>query len=389
MADAGGATAAAAEVTAGDLDLLAALDVKEGEDEGEGKGEGEGAEAAAAEKATAEAAAAEKVAADTAAAEKKAADAGAEDDDKPWFEESITDEALRKIAGEFETQDSLVETINGLQKALGIEPVKDWRKGIEDEKVREHASRFSSPADAVKNHLELRQRLSSALIPPAKGASKEDREVFASRLSKMLGVPEKPEGYEFPAPAEGVELTDNEKQSRTDWASFFHQIHLPKPMASAILGRFAEESASGEAAVKESDARRVEASTAQLEGEWGDDYEINRTAAARASKELFGDEFDNVMQAKLSDDSLLMDNTFMLRALARIGREMNEGSMDVMTDSEKETIDDQVIDMRKRAAEAKNEGNTRLANKLFGQEQELLAKVVGKTPIVGAGSRTA
>ena len=204
----------------------------------------------------------------------------------------------------------------------------------------------------------------------------------------MLGVPEKPEDYEFPAPAEGVQLTENEKTSRDNWAGFFHQIHLPKPMASAILGRFAEETATGEAAVIEADTRFSEASTTKLEAEWGDDYDVNRTAAARAGRELFGDEFDNVMQAKLSDDRLLMDSTFMLRALSRIGREMNEGSMDVMTDSEKETIDDQVKDVRKRAAEAKDEGNTRLANKLFSQEQELLSKVVGKGPIVGAGSRT-
>ena len=71
----------------------------------------------------------------------------------------------------------------------------------------------------------------------------------------------------------------------------------------------------------------------------------------------------------------------MLRALSRIGREMTEGSMDIMTDAEKETIDDQVTDMRKRAAEAKESGDTRLANKLFQKEQELLAKVVGKSSL--------
>ncbi|KKM16826.1 hypothetical protein LCGC14_1681860, partial [marine sediment metagenome] len=39
--------------------------------------------------------------------------------------------------------------------------------------------------------------------------------------------------------------------------------------------------------------------------------------------------------------------------------------------------------------DAKDEGNTRLANKLFKEEQELLSKVVGKKPIVGGGGRTA
>ena len=380
MADAGSVES----VSADDLDLLSALDVGEGKEDtggdkgGGDKGGGKGDKTNGADD-NADAAAKE------AAAAKEKADAG--DEEPKWFEKTITDESHRKIAGEFETQDALMETIGGLQKALGVEPVKDWKKDIEDKQLREHADRFMSPADVVKHHFELRQKLSAALIPPSKGASKEDREVFAARLSKMLGVPEKPEDYEFPAPAEGVQLTDAEKTSRTNWAGFFHQIHLPKPMADAILNRFAEEHKTGTEAVQESDDRFAEESTAKLEAEWGDDYDVNRTAASRASRELFGDEFDNVMKAELSNGHLLMDTTFMLRALARIGREMNEGSMDVLTEDERETIDDQVKDVRKRANDAKEEGNTRLANKLFKQEQELLTKVVGKTPIVGGGGR--
>ena len=373
-------------VSADDLDLLSALDAGESGkdidgDKGDGKDKSDEANGADGD------IAAESKEADTGDVDGK----GAKDEDKEskWFEDGIADLKLRKFASEFETQDALIETMSGLQKALGVESVKDWKKGIEDEKLREHADRFLSPADVVKHHLELRQKLSSALIPPSKGASKEDKAVFAARLSKVLGVPEKPEDYDFPTPIEGTELTDAEKQSRVNWAGFFHQIHLPKPMASAILNRFAEEHAEGEKAITEADDRFAEESTAKLEGEWGDEYDINRTTALRAGKELFGDDFDSVMQAALSNGHLLMDSTFMLRALARVGREMNEGSMDIMTDAEKETIDDQIQDVRKRAADAKDEGNARLANKLFAQEQELLSKVVGKTPIVGSGGRTA
>lgn len=382
MADAGSADA----VTSEDLDLLSALDVDESKDDASGdKGGGKGDKKTNGADGDADAKGKE---ADADDADGKGK--GDSDEDPKWFEDGIADLKLRKFASGFETQDALMETIGGLQKALGVESVKDWRKGIEDEQLREHASRFTSPADVVKHHLELRQKLSLALIPPGKGANKEDKEVFASRLSKMLGVPEKPEDYEFPAPEKGVELTDDQKKSRANWAGFFHQIHLPKPMASAILNRFAEESTAGEIAIKESDDRFAEESTAKLEAEWGDDYEINRTVASRAGRELFGDEFDSVvMKVELSNGHLLMDSTFMLRALARIGREMSEGSMDVMTENERETIDDQVKDARKRAAEAKDEGNTRLANKFFKQEQELLTRVVGKKPIVGGGGRTA
>ena len=388
MANAEGVESSAAEVTGEDLDLLSALDVGEGKgdtsgDKESGKGDktnGAGGDITAKGKEVGTDDVGDK-------GDKDDKDEGAGDKEPKWFEETITDKSLRKLAGEFETQDALMEAVGGLQKALGVEPIKDWKKGIEDEKLREHAGRFTSPADVVKRHFELRQKLSSALIPPGKSASKEDKEVFASRLSKMLGVPEKPEDYEFPAPAEGVQLTDDEKKSRGEWAGFFHQIHLPKPMADAILGRFAEETTAGKVAIEQADTRFADESTAKLEAEWGDDYDVNRTAASRAGRELFGDEFDSVMQAELSNGRLLMDSTFMLRALLRIGREMSEGSMDVLTENERETIDDQVKDLRKRANEAKESGDTRLANKIFKQEQELLTKVVGKTPIVGAGGR--
>ena len=238
MADAGSVKSSTAEVTADDLDLISALDVGEGEEDtggdkgGGDKGGGKGDKTNGAD--------------DSTAATKKEADADGADgadgkgkkasaEDPKWFEDGIADLKLRKFASGFETQDALMETIGGLQKALGVEPVKDWRKAIEDKQLREHADRFASPADVVKHHLELRQKLSAALIPPGKGASKEDREVFASRLSKMLGVPETPEGYEFPAPAEGVQLTDAEKTSRTNWAGFFHQIHLPALDAAVRL----------------------------------------------------------------------------------------------------------------------------------------------------------
>jgi len=348
------------EITSEDIDLISSLDVG---DAGDGKA-ADGSEAAA--------------------SEGKSSDKdGAEDSE--WFS-AIEDESLRNIAVSFDNRDDLLSAITNIQKSLGVESMEDWRQSISDEKLREYADRtFSSPVDAVKGHFELRQKLSSALVPPGKDASKEDREAFAGRLSKMLGVPEKPEDYSFPAPLEGTELTDAEKASQEGWAKFFHEHHLPKSMADAIITRFVEESEAGNVALQKADDRFAEATEAELKGEWGDDYETNRTLASRAAKELFGNDLEDVMQAKMSDNRLLMDSPFMLRGLARIGREMSEGSMEILTENERETLDDQVKDLRKRADEAKNKGETRLANKLFQEEQALLSKLVGNRPIIGDG----
>lgn len=283
----------------------------------------------------------------------------------------------------------MLDQLGALQKALGIEPIKDWREGITDKALQEHARRFNSPVDLVKGNVDLRNKLSTALVFPGKGATKEEKTAFAGKLSKMLGVPEKPEDYSFPAMPDGAEAPEDVKAAEVEWGKFFHSIHLPKSQADAILAKFAEETATGQQSLADEDERFAEKATDELKSEWGDDWDVNRRAADTAARELFGEDLVHVMSAEMGNGRLLMDSPFMLRALSRIGREMSEGSMDVLTDSEKETVDDQVKDLRKRAAEAKESGNTREANRLFKQEQEALAKLVGKTPIVGAGDRTA
>lgn len=389
----------AAEVTVDDLNLLDALNVEEGGGEEEGKGGGDEAaakaeadKAAADEAAKAEADAKAKADEEDAAAAKAKSEEkgkGDEEDDAKWYQENITDDNLVKFADQFESRDALLETVANIQKALGIEPTKDWLQSIGDEKLRDHAARFTSPTDMAKAHLDLRTQLSQALVFPGKNASKEDREAFAGKLAKMLGVPKTPEGYEFPAPEKGVEVTEADKLAQTSWAKFFHEIHLPKKHADAILARFAEETKEGEAALAKEDERFAEKTEAELQREWGDQYDTNKTLAMRAGQELFGESFEDIMAAEMANGRMLMDSAFMLRGLAKIGREMSEGNVDVMTDQERETIDDQIKDVRQRAADAQSKGDTRLANKLFAQEQELLKKVVGNKPIVGAQSRTA
>ncbi len=386
-----------------DPNLMDALDVQgdEGDDADGDAGGDAGREDDAAAKAAAAAAAAKtadekaaqaKAEADKAKAAKAksaATKAKAKAQEEPkWFEADIQDATLRAYAEAFDSRDALVETLTAFQDALGLKPADDWRASIEDEKLREHANRFQSPADAVQKHFELRQKLSTALIPPGKKAPKAEQEAFATRLAKALGVPEKPEDYEFPEPPKGTELTEDQTASRENWAQFFHDIHLPKTQASAILKKFTEETEAGEAALREADKKNADVTTAQLKSEWGNDFDSNTALASRAGRELFGDDYDSVLGATLENGSLLMDTPFMLRMLARIGREMSEGSMDVLTAGEKETINDQIEDLRSRSAEAMNEGKTRLANELYQQEQALLNKISGRQPIVGDSGRS-
>src|SRR3546814_9862421 len=83
--------------------------------------------------------------------------------------------------------------------------------------MKKHAERFNSPEDLVKGHMELRQKLSKAVVPPGRDA---DEEAVAA-YRKAIGVPEKAEGYKFEMP-DGAEQTEADKAFHQAMAETFH-----------------------------------------------------------------------------------------------------------------------------------------------------------------------
>ena len=67
---------------------------------------------------------------------------------------------------------------------------------------------------------------------------------------------------------------------------------------------------------------------------------------------------------------------------------MAEGTLGPpLSDSEKETLSDQIDSAREKASEAQAKGDTKAANKWYQREQELIKKRDGESPIVGAVGR--
>jgi hypothetical protein len=114
-------------------------------------------------------------------------------------------------------------------------PGDDWRASIEDEKLRDHASKFNSVPDLVSKHFELRQQLSTAIKP----LGKEPTEEQVAAYRKSLGVPDSPEGYEFTAP-EGHELTDADKAFQSAAAEAFHKFNVPAETAKGLTEWWSE-----------------------------------------------------------------------------------------------------------------------------------------------------
>jgi len=191
-----------------------------------------------------------------------------------------------------------------------------------------------------------------------------------------------------------MELNDQVKASRAEWSKQFHALGVPKETAKA-LAKFANEQAARESVAQiEADKAFAAKQEEALRNEWkGDDYDRNKTFANRAFAELAnrsGLKLDDLGKIETKDGRFLMDRAEIVRMFATIGREMAEGTLGpTLTESEKETVDDQVRNVRAQIQEAQSSGDSKRANKLYQQEQALISRKEGSKPVVGARGRMA
>lgn len=308
-----------------------------------------------------------------------AAQAAADAEAVAAAEKTAADEAAAAEAADKEKLDKAA-----LDAAINDE---DWRHGLPDD-LKKIAERFSSPDDAIRAIGDFRKREGQVRVPN-KDASAEEVAAF----HKAVGVPETADLYEFPALPEGQALTDEIKTSRTEWGERFHKLNIPKDTAKALSAMVNEDAIKQVAAQAEADKTFATEQEDALRAEWkGDDFEKNKTLANRAFAQIAGVaglDLDSLTAMETKDGRLLMDNASMLRLFSVIGREMSEGSLGpAISDSERETIDEQITDIRAKVSAANNEGNSKLANQLYHKELALIAKRDGDKGIVGSGNRT-
>ena len=260
---------------------------------------------------------------------------------------------------------------------------EDWRHGISDD-LKETADRFSSREDALRAIQTLRKRDSQVRVP-AKDASDDD----VAAYHKAVGVPKTAELYEFPDLPEGQELTDEIKANRAEWGERFHKLNIPKDAAKTLAQMVNEDAEKSIAAEIDADKIFVKSQEDTLRAEWkGDDYEKNKTFANRAFAELAnraGVNIDDLTRMETKDGRLLMDNASMLRVFSVVGREMAEGSLGpALSPTERDTVDDRIREVRSQIKTAQGEGDSKRADRLYAEEQKLIAKMDGDKGIVGS-----
>ncbi len=264
----------------------------------------------------------------------------------------------------------------------------DWRAVLTSEDSKKFAESSPDVEHLVNRALDMRRQLATAITPPGKDAKPE--ELTAHR--KKIGVPEEASGYDIPRPEHLDEETFNSEPVQKILETFREQAHslnVPKETFQAQVGTYwAMEKALVEAQ-KAEDQKFADESEAGLRKLWpGEEYDKNKDYMGRAAQAIFGNDLEEVRNLETKDGRFVLDHPVMLRGLAAIGREMEQGGLvPPLSDSERSEGKDQLIDLRKKISEAQSKGDSKEANRLYQEEQKILAKMGGSVPIVGAEGR--
>lgn len=293
---------------------------------------------------------------------------------------SIEDEGLRGTLGKYESQEKALE-------AIGYTPVeKDWREDLPEE-LRKTADRFTSKEDAIRAIVNLQKREGQVRVP-GKDAKEEEIKAY----HKAIGVPEEPDGYEWPDL--GEDATEEQLASRDAWNKILHAENVPAKTAATLAAFLKEETERAQQAQDEADKHFAQKQEDLLRSEWkGDDYEKNKQYANKAFGELAnraGLNLEELTRIETKDGRFLMDNSFMMKLFAPLGREMSESTIgSTLTAGQIETIQSQIDEVTAKMEAAQAEGNTKLANKYYEEQMALYAKRDGNKNIVGSGGRLA
>ena len=292
-----------------------------------------------------------------------------------------------KVDSEIKSDDVKVTANEGTKsEAADSAKADDWRSDLPED-LRKTAERFASKADVVRAVESFRKRESQVRVP---GKNATEEEISAYR--KAVGVPEKAEEYEFSDLPEGQDLNDEIKTSRQEWGKRFHELGIPKESAKALSKMVGDDQQKYLAAQVETDKAFAKAQEEALRAEWkGEEFEKNKTLANRAFKEVAeraGLNLNDLRKIETKDGRFLMDRAEVVKLFSIIGREMSEGSLGpALTEGERETVHEEIRDVRKQISEAQSQGDSKRANQLYRKEQALIAKEKGNKPIVGSAGR--
>ena len=198
----------------------------------------------------------------------------------------------------------------------------DWRAGFADglddgtkETWGKLSSRYTSPTDMAKAHVELVRSMDKRIAIPGENAKPEE----VDAVFQKLGMPEKAEDYKFNM--DTVEHWDaSRKEQIKGFAPLFRKARATQAQVDAFISQQAEIDK------MQADAMQAQVSTVsqqrmkQLKTEWrGDDFDRNKSFVATTVKTYAGADTDEIASARLSDGTFVVDHPAFARMFAKIG----------------------------------------------------------------------
>ena len=264
------------------------------------------------------------------------------------------------------------------QEPTGAEPAAqgDWRDSITDEKVRKFAGQFASPAEAAKAALEFRQKLSNTIRKPGEDATEEEIEKFR----EQIGIPKDVSGYEIQVPEDlPGEYSLAEDEGLQDFVVKMHDAGAPKEVVKAATDWYYNaimEHSKQEAAML---ATSIEKASSELRKEWGGEFDANVEGARRAFKQFGGEQMEKALSEATYEGVAIGNHPAFIKAFASIWKRIGEdGFKATMTDEEKASTEDKLKELTRQAHDATARGDSRKAAQLFKQRSELSKQFYGQ-----------
>jgi hypothetical protein len=256
-----------------------------------------------------------------------------------------------------------------------------WLEGIEDEKVKNLAGRYTTPAAMANALYEANRELSQRVKMPGEDASDEDR----AKFNKQMGVPESVDDYEIVAP-EGIDaevFASEEYQAPIkSIVADMHAAGASQGVVNAMLNKYFEMEVAGKAEQARLDTEYMQKTEADLRKEWGSSYDEN---VAFANDYLSNS--PELVQLELRDGTLLGSHPAFVRQMAEVGRMANEGQLKFgISGTEMATdMQAQYDQLSRDIHTAYQRGDRSQAATLTAQRSAIAERLHGNQAIVGAG----
>jgi len=176
------------------------------------------------------------------------------------------------------------------------------------EDIRQHPS--LSPIKDVENlarsYVNAQRLIGADKVPMPVNPTDEDLD----RIYDRLGRPESPDKYGISP--DGNIITE---ERATEYADIAHRLRLTPDQAQGVLDYYRSVAENDLTSMTNANAQALEQSAAELQAEWGDNYDTKIQSAQKVVDQF---EAGSIMEMQLADGTKLGNHPEVIRAFAKI-----------------------------------------------------------------------